>query len=224
MKTVRYKGGPRRGDPDRHSFAFFAVGAMVVIAVAFFLGLQVGRVVEKNATTGRRTEIGPARGTHGDNSDPRGAPASDIRKEISSFSEDAVKIPAVPPAAVLPSAREELRKTEASATAPEALSRKDPPPRLLDRSEGTGNAGAQVSVGGRFTLQAGAMKRRGTADALRNRLEKAGYKAKVVRAVSRTRGEIYRVRVGPFRTREAASRARKGIRAELKIDVFLLQG
>ena len=44
MRFLRHKGGYRR-ETDRSSFAFFVVGAIVVIAVAFFIGLQVGRAL-----------------------------------------------------------------------------------------------------------------------------------------------------------------------------------
>ena len=49
MRSLRHKLGFRRGDPDRHSFAFFVVGTLVVIAVAFYLGFQLGRYVEKGS-------------------------------------------------------------------------------------------------------------------------------------------------------------------------------
>jgi len=73
-------------------------------------------------------------------------------------------------------------------------------------------------------LQAGAMKTREHADAVRRRLDRSGFKAKVVRATTRTLGEVYRVRVGPFGSRDEAMKAMKAIRAEMKIDVILLKG
>ena len=73
-------------------------------------------------------------------------------------------------------------------------------------------------------LQAGAMKSRETADALRKRLDRSGYKAKVIHATTRTLGEVYRVRVGPFGSRDEAMKAMKAIRTEMKIDVILLKG
>ena len=73
-------------------------------------------------------------------------------------------------------------------------------------------------------LQAGAMKTRESADALRKRLDRRGYKAKVIHGTTRTLGEVYRVRVGPFGSRDEATKAMKAIRAEMKIDVILLKG
>jgi cell division septation protein DedD len=73
-------------------------------------------------------------------------------------------------------------------------------------------------------LQAGAMKSRETADALRKRLDRRGYRAMVTHATTRNHGEVYRVRVGPFASRDEAMKAMKSIRGEMKIDVILLKG
>ena len=222
MRFLRHKGGYRR-DGDRNSFAFFVVGAIVVIAVAFFIGLQVGRVLEKDGAekdgaTGRTA----SRATGADNDRRVGGP-SDIRKEMSAFSEEASRVPAVPAQPVpAPTAGEELRQTERSATFPEALSRKDPAPQLLVP---TGAKPAGPGAGdGRYNLQAGAMKNRETAEAVRRRLTTAGYKAKVAQGKDRNGQDVYRVRIGPYETREAATKAMKTIRDRMKIDIILLKG
>jgi len=222
VRSLRHKLGFRRGDPDRHSFAFFVVGILVVIAVAFFLGFQLGRYVEKGSAKEAAGKIA-LRGAAAENG-ARIATSAEIRKEMSAFSEEAVKIPAVaPPAAKPPTAGEDLRKTESEATFPETLSRKDPSPEPMGKKKEKAPVVAP-SVEGKFMLQAGAMKTRETADALRKRLEWGGYKAKVISATTRTLGEVYRVRVGPFGSRNEAMKAMKAIRAEMKIDVILLKG
>ncbi|MBI5904605.1 MAG: SPOR domain-containing protein [Deltaproteobacteria bacterium] len=216
MRILRHKGGYRRSDPDRRSFAFLAVGALVIVAAAFLLGLQAGRVVEKNAAR-ERAGKGPA-----DNV-AAGVRASDVRKEMSVFSEEAVRIPAVPPpAVVLPTAGEELRKSEAAATFPDSLSRRDPSPQPLVKPKGKEKPSPAPE--GKFLLQAGAMKNRETAEAVRNRIQRAGYRSILVHATTRKRGEVFRVRVGPFGSREEAGKAMKKIRSEMKIDVILLTG
>ena len=222
MRFLRYKGGHRRGDSDRYSFAFFAVGALVVIAVAFFIGLQVGRVVEKNAAgKGNAAEKTTMQRPAGDNGLHAGA-SSDLRREMSAFSGETARIPAVaPPPLPVPNAGDDLRQTEKSSTFPETLSRKDPSPQPLIQGKPKADAPAG---GGKFALQAGAMKSREKAEAVRKRLETAGYKAKVVRVSNPDRGDVYRVRVGPFDSREAASKAMKDIKSGMKIDVILLKG
>lgn len=222
MRSLRHKLGFRRGDPERHSFAFFVLGTLVVIAVAFFLGFQLGRYVEKGSEKEavRKTASQRPAGENG----ARISNSAEIRREMSAFSEEAAKIPAVaPPAAIPPSAGDDLRKTESEATFPEALSRKDPSPEPMRKKKEKAPAVAQP-VKGKFMLQAGAMKSRATADALRKRLDRRGYKATVARATTRTQGEVYRVRVGPFGTRDEATRAMKSIRNEMKIDVILMKG
>ena len=222
MKSLRHKLGFRRGDPERHSFAFFVVGVLVVIAVAFFLGFQLGRYVEKGAGKEEAVKVVP-RGPAGENG-ARISTSAEIRKEMSAFSEEAVKIPAVaPPAAKPPTAGDDLRKTESEATFPESLSRKDPSPEPMGKKKEKVPVAAP-SGEAKFMLQAGAMKTRETADALRKRLDRGGYKAKVIHATTRKHGEVYRIRVGPFGSRDEAMKAMKAIRAEMKIDVILLKG
>lgn len=222
MKFLRHKGGYRR-DAERQSFAFFVVGAIVVIAMAFFIGLQVGRILEKNAAGKDRTVGRPIdRDSAGDNGSRPGI-STEIRKDMSAYSEDAARVPAVPPPPVpVPSAGEELRQTERSATFPDSLSRKDPSPQPLVSAGGKPQEPAAGA--GRYTLQAGAMKNRETAEAVRKRLETAGYTARLVRGKDRNGAEVYRVRVGPYESREAASKAMKVIRDRMKIDVILLKG
>jgi cell division septation protein DedD len=222
VRSLRHKFGFRRGDPERHSFSFFVLGTLVVIAVAFFLGFQLGRYVEKGAGKEAAGKIAPP-GPGAENG-ARIAAAADIRKEMSAYSEEALKIPAVaPPAAIPPTAGEDLKKTESEATFHESLSRKDPSPEPMGKKKEKAQV-SSPSGGGKFMLQAGAMKTRDSAEALRKRLDRRGYKAKVIHATTRTLGGVYRVRVGPFGSRDAAVKAMKAIRAEMKIDVILLKG
>ena len=191
----------------------------MVIAVAFFLGFQLGRYVEKGSVKEAAGKIAP-RGPAAEN----GARSAEIRKDMSAFSEEALKIPAVaPPAVIPPTAGEDLMKTESEATFPESLSRKDPSPEPMGKKK---EKAPVVAPSGevKFMLQAGAMKSREPADALRKRLDRSGYKAKVIHATTRTLGEVYRVRVGPFGSRDEAMKAMKAIRARMKIDVILLKG
>jgi len=222
VRSLRHKLGFRRSDPDKHQFAFFVVGVLVVIAVAFFLGFQLGRYVEKGVGKEARENVAP-RGPAGEK-DARISTSAEIRKEMSAYSEEAAKIPAVaPPAAIPPTAGDDLKKTEAEATFPEALSRKDPSPEPMGRKKEKAPV-ATPSGGAKFMLQAGAMKTRESADALRKRLDRSGYKAKVIHATTPKQGEVYRVRIGPFGSRDEAMKAMKAIRTEMKIDVILLKG
>ena len=228
MRSLRHTLRYRRGDPERHSFAFFVVGTLVVIAVAFFLGFQLGRYVEKGS--GKQAGAGNGPGTQEAENGANVSTSAEIRKEMSAFSEEASKIPAVPPpAAKLPTAGDDLKRTESEATFPESLSRKDPSPEPMTKKKERKERKEKVKVAppsgeAKFMLQAGAMKTRETADELRKRLGRVGYKAKVIHATTRKHGEVYRVRVGPFGSRDEAVKAMKAIRADMKIDVILLKG
>jgi cytochrome oxidase assembly protein ShyY1 len=46
--------GYRGSDRERSQFAFFVVGTVVLLAVSFVLGVQVGRIIEKNAEKRKR--------------------------------------------------------------------------------------------------------------------------------------------------------------------------
>ena len=193
MRSLRHKLGFRRGDPDRHSFAFFVVGTLVVIAVAFFLGFQLGRYVEKGAGKEAAGKIAP-RGPRGRTA--RGSPPPRRSgRTCRRFRRKRSKIPGVaPPAAMPPTAGDDLKKTESEATFPEALSRKDPSPEPMGKKKEKAQVAAP-SGEAKFMLQAGAMKTRETADALRKRLERGGYKAKVIHATTRNaRGGVPRPR------------------------------
>jgi DedD protein len=121
-----------------------------------------------------------------------------------------------------PNAGEDLRKTEENATFPESLTRKDPSPQPLVKPKARKENAAPAK--GKFLLQAAALKSRDSAEGLRKRLERGGYKARVLRAVTKSSGEVFRVRVGPFETREEAKKAMRDIKSGMKIDVILLQG
>ena len=229
MRSLRHKLGFRRGDPDRHSFAFFVVGSLVVIAVAFFLGFQLGRYVEKGAAKEAAGKIAP-RGPAAENG-ARIATSAEIRKDMSAFSEEALKIPAVAPPAVIPPDRrgrseEDGVRGHLSRIAITEGSLSGADGEEEGKGEGKKEKATVASPSGeaKFMLQAGAMKTREPADALRKRLDRSGYKAKVIHATSRTLGEVYRVRVGPFGSRDEAMKAMKAIRAKMKIDVILLKG
>jgi cell division protein FtsN len=222
VRTLRHTLGFRRGDPERHSFAFFVVGSLVVIAVAFFFGFQLGRYVEKGVEKEAGGKIA-SKGAAGENG-TRVATSAEIRKDISTYTEEALKIPAVPPPPLIPpTAGDDLKKTESEATFPESLSRKDPSPDPMGKKKEKTPV-VTPSVEAKFMLQAGALKNREPAETLRKRLERGGYKAKVIHATTKNHGEVYRVRVGPFGTRDEAMKAMKAIRVEMKIDVILLKG
>ena len=208
----------RRAEGERSQFAFFVVGAVVLLAVAFVIGLQVGRVVEKNAER-RKNEANKVAGPIeiGKESD------SEIRKDIGVFSEEAGKVPPVTP----PSADARLTETEKSLTFRETLSKKESDPVLLVKPAPgkTGSAPAASHPGGaaKLMIQVAAFRERKAAEAFRKRLEKDGWKTAVVQGPGGKSGNYHKVVVGPYPDREAANRAIGKLKSEWKMNAFLVR-
>jgi len=208
----------RRAEGERSQFAFFVVGAVVLLAVAFVIGLQVGRVVEKNAER-RRNEANKVAGPIeiGKEND------SEIRKDIGVFAEEAGKVPPVPP----PSADARLTETEKSLTFRETLSKKESAPVLLVKPAPgkTGSDPAASHPGGpaKRMIQVAAFRDRKAAEAFRKRLEKDGWKTAVVQGPGGKSGDYHKVVVGPYPERDAANLAIRKLKSEWKMNAFLVQ-
>ena len=224
MRLLRHQRGYRRIDADRRPFAFFVVGAVVVLAVVFVIGLQVGRYVERRSGAA----VGEG-GRPGGTAPPAGkgaSPQAEIRNELNAFSEDASKVPAVQPQ----TAKEDLAQTEKETTFRRTLAGKEAASvPLSPRASGVRQApsSSRETAGKKvYTVQAGAFKERKAADAVRERLVKRGLKASVSKpsAPGRSGGRLFRVIVGPFSDKEEAGKAMRKIRSEMKINAVLASG
>ena len=208
----------RGAEGERSQFAFFVVGAVVLLAVVFVIGLQVGRVVEKNAER-RRNEANKVAGPIeiGKESD------SEIRKDIGVFSEEAGKVPPVTP----PSADARLTETEKSLTFRETLSKKESAPVLLVKpapgKKGSDPAASHPGGAGKLMIQVAAFRDRKAAEAFRKRLEKDGWKTAVVQGAGGKSGDYHKVVVGPYPDRDAANRAIRKLKSEWKMNAFLMR-
>jgi septal ring-binding cell division protein DamX len=224
VKTLYNKKGQRRGEGERHPFAFFAIGAIVVLAAVFVIGLQVGRVIEKSSS---------APDAHGGKNAPspgsQAAPpvvTSDIRKDLGAYSEEAVKVPIVPP----PDAKSTVNEVEKKLTFRETLAKKEPTPVPLvraaqkDNTVSSGGETARASGARKTVVQAGAFREKRTAESYRKRLDKAGYSVRVVQAARKNGEKYYRVLVGPFPDIEEARKAVRRLKDEMKIDAYMFQG
>ncbi len=211
MKTLynRKYGG---SEGDRRSFAFFAVGGLAVLAVVFLIGLQVGRYIEKGAAS-REEQPGKAGQDNG----------SDLRKDLGAFSEEAARVRPVPP----PDADNTVKETEKSVTFPETLARKDLGPVPLVGPQGkTKEAppGTETAPRGKsFLVQSAVFRNKGSAQQMKARLAKAGYPARIVESRGK-KGVRFRVLVGPYARRDAAVKAIRKLKAEMKIDAVLVRG
>ena len=214
------KRGFRRADGERSPFAFFVVGAVVLLAVVFVLGLQVGRIVEKSAEQ-RRNEANKVGGPI----ENRKETEAEIRKDLGVFSEEAGKVPPVTP----PGADESLKETEKSTTFRETLAKKEPDPVLLVKPAPGKTAPEPASAVpkapvGKLMVQVAAFREKAAAESFRNRLEKDGWKATVVKGEGGKSGHYYKVVVGPYPDKDAANRAIRKLKSEGKANAFWVRG
>lgn len=212
MKTLynRRHGG---GNAERRSYAFFAAGGLAVLVAVFLIGLQVGRYVEKSGASREGRESGPA----ADN-------AADIRKDLGAYSEEAAGVRPVPPA----DAKDGANETERSVTFPETLARRDAGPTPLVRrdAKGKGASASRKSATPQdktFLVQTGVFRNKESALGLKDRLSKAGYPAKVVESRGK-KGVLFRVLVGPYAVRDAAAKAIRRLKTEMKVEAVLVRG
>ncbi len=221
MKTLFSKRrGYRGADRERSQFAFFVVGTVVLLAVSFVLGVQVGRIIEKNAEK-RRKEANRIAGPI----EIQKQTETEIRKDLGVFSEEAGKVPSVD----LPSADARLNETEKNLTFRETLSKKEPEPVLLGKpspgkTEGAKTPLARIPGEGEMMVQAAAFRAGNMAESFRQKLEKGGFRAIVVRGKSGKSAGYYKVVVGPYPTKEEANRAIRKLKSEWKVKAFLVRG
>lgn len=223
MKYLYNKRKYRRGDGERHSFAFFAVGAVVVLAAVFVIGLQVGRMIEKSAATsdglsGKGTGARQA----GSGTQQRSA-AKEVGKDLGAFSEEAGKVPVVPP----PNAKVTAGDVEKRLTFQETLSRKETGPVALVQAAKKDNAAVLIGAedgGKKYVVQAATFRDKGKAESFRKRLADAGYAVRLAKGTGKNRERLYRVLIGPFADRESAKKAVENLRREMQVEAYLLPG
>lgn len=218
MKSLYNRKGVRRGDGDRAQFAFFLTGAVVVLAVVFVIGIQVGRVIEKKAAS-KEVASGKTGGPI-----VLGAESSrEISREIGAFSADAEKVGSPPP----PSPEERVRETERSVTFRETLETKQAAqPKLVPpaKEPPAREQRSAVATGGtRLYVQAAAFRERAGAETMRKRLETSGFRAIIATSGSGTSGVVHKVLVGPYPGKSEAGPAMQKIAGEFRTRPFLVR-
>jgi hypothetical protein len=214
---VRYLYNKKRRfhstEGERFQFAFFVVGVVVLLAVAFVLGLQVGRIVEKNAED-RRNEANKFGGPIEIGKEP----GSEIRKDLGVFSEEAAKVPPVTP----PTPDAHLSETEKSLTFRETLAKKEPEPTLLVKpapgKKEQKPPPLRSRPSGKVLVQVAAFRDKVAAGKFMKRLQKDGYHTVIVQ-----KGGYHKVIVGPYPDKDAANRAIRKLKSEWKVNPFLFR-
>lgn len=216
MKYLYNRKGLRRGEAERHQFAFFTAGACVVLAIVFVVGIQVGRVIERRSAAGaaKKAPAGPIVERQGVQ------PAADAAKDMGSYAKDAAGIASAGPAGV----REQVEETEKGLTFRRTLSAVAPQtvPLAAALKQGGEGAKAKGAARAKYFVQAGAFRERAGAAALAERLEKNGFQVKVVEAAGGN--GVFRVLLGPFPDRGEAREAVRELKQRAGIAGFLVNG
>jgi len=166
---------------------------------------------------------------------PAEQPASAEKTEIAYNSADeelaalaAVKKPQAPAAA--PVEKPASAAAPAPKPAPGAVAEETVPTRTATPPGGalkeaiaraTTQRPAEAVPGGAFTLQLSAFQTREEADRFANRLRDRGYAPYIVTAEVANKGTWYRVRMGSFPSRDAATRYLSDFKRETQLDAFV---
>ena len=181
------------------------VGLLAALALAYFFGLMTGlsgnegpEAVASVAPTPPAEQVASAVGTAGERVD------------------FPPPVTAAPGAAAPPSTVHVFEDGEGEGTRP-ARSTPRPAPAAAAASEPV----AKPPAAGGFRVQVISVSSRAEAEEEAKRLSRRGFSARVEPGTG-ARGGIYRVRVGPFATREEATRASERLGAEGRRDTWIV--
>jgi DedD protein len=179
----------------RQALSLF-VGLLAALAVAYFFGLMTG------LSGSEPQEVG-------------GAPASEEGPATAPGSEDRVAFPipvtAAPAAPAAPASSVQVFEDGEGGA----------PPRPTARPAVASAPSPRAPAAGGFRVQVISVSSRAEADAEAKRLSRRGFSARVEPG-SGPKGPIYRVRVGPFASREEAVRATERLAAEGRRETWIV--
>ena len=199
---------------DDRQVAALAVGALLLLAGMFALGLLVGMQLVRRS--------------------PHPLLAGDLAAldaQRAQAQNAAAPVPMRAPPS--PREREERPEQQVAAVRPEAPARKEmpPPPATVSVAPArTPAVGAERPVDlpeapgdvGKFTVQLGASQDQGEAAQLAARARSVGLQAYVAEARLPSKGVWYRVRVGAFADKDSAERFRRDVDRELRTSAVVM--
>ena len=220
---------------DDRQVAALAVGALLLLAGMFSLGLLVGLQVARRSA--QPAPVGDLVALDEQRAQARRAapgPATEVKLQIA----QAPVQPAHPPiTAASPTLDRAAQETPPASSQPARL---DPAPKKeMPAPPATVNVAPQRTVAvappepsgplpappsrlGNYTVQLGASQTRAEALQLAARAAAAGLKAYVVEAHLPGKGVWYRIRVGAFAERAAADRYRRDVERELRTSAIVM--
>ncbi len=205
---------------------------LALCVVIFYLGIRVGmkRAAEASALKARTQTAVPAPAaappqitpfhegtpTSREPSPPTAAPSA---APAAGRTAAPAKIePAEPKPAVIPAEKKTEAIPAAKTPAPAKVESKTKPPAAVKTSPASG---------GTYYIQAGALDTRPAAESIAQRIESLGFRAIVLNPLPNDKKAVYRVRVGPYETRDAVDAALgklAGALGKKTTDFFLVKG
>lgn len=198
---------------------------LALCVLIFYLGIRVGakRASGEAAEAALRAETRTSAPVKTIPAAPKTAApsvsAADIAAAITETKAEAKAKPAdVAPAETQPAAK--------TGSIPASADAKTAPAEAKAKTAAAKTAAA-VSPSGSFYVQAGAVDGRSGAEAYALKIEGLGFRAIVLNPFPTDKKTLYRVRVGPYETKESAERGRAKLAAALKKkpgDFFIVKG
>jgi len=215
---------------SRQVVGLLAAGIVVLLAV-FTLGVLVGQKLAGSQRTDRAPDLLSALDQKSAALErARAAPALTFQEELTADAGNAQAAAKARPEAV---AKAETPKAEApkpvekkpEATAKQAdagaIATRTAPPAAPAAAPAAAKPPAGTVPSGAFTLQLGASPNREDAERMVSRLREKGYAPYITTAEVPGKGTYYRVRMGSFATREAATRYLEDFKRETKTEAFV---
>lgn len=197
---------------------------LALCVVIFYLGIRVGmkRAAEASALKARTQTAVPAPAAAPPKITPfhEGTPTNrEPSPPTAAPSAAPAKIePAEPKPAVIPAEKKTEAIPAAKTPAPAKVESKTKPPAAVKTSPASG---------GTYYIQAGALDTRPAAESIAQRIESLGFRAIVLNPLPNDKKAVYRVRVGPYETRDAVDAALgklAGALGKKTTDFFLVKG
>lgn len=228
---------------DNRQIVSLLIAGLVVLGAVFVLGVVVGKKLSGNSQAGKAPDLLTAL-------DQQAAAMDDVRKDASLTFQDTLQAPEPvrqdPPAKVAVAGSGEKKVEPLPAPklwAPPEIAKVEPPAVKVEEKRveeavptrtvdgGLKDAFAnlnrkatppsEATPNGKFTLQLSATQTKEEATRFAAKLRDAGYAPYIVEAEVPNRGTWYRVRMGSFPSRDAATRYLTDFKRETSMEAFV---
>lgn len=217
---------------DNRQIVSVAISGLVVLGAVFGLGVVVGKKLSTDRTVAEAPDLLSALDAKAASLEALNQQAPDLtfHEELTARAPEA--LPSAPSATDAGERAEVPRDLPAQAPSEEVSKGKTEPATVAVRTLEPGRLSISEAIartqvptearaGGAFTLQLAASQERAEAEQYISRLRDRGYAPYITEAEVPGRGKWYRVRMGSFPTKEAATRYLSDFRRETKLEGFI---